>query len=152
CRATTDRATIGAFDIAIVTVPTPLRDGVPDLSHIEDAVRAVADRLEAGTLVVLESTTYPGTTEELVVPLLEAGGLCAGTDFFCGYSPERIDPGNTRWTLQNTPKVVAGVDDASLRAVEAFYQRLVDKVVPVASTSEAELVKLLQNTFRHVTI
>ena len=151
-RATADPAAIGAFDIAIVTVPTPLRDGVPDLSHIEDAVRTVADRLEVGTLVVLESTTYPGTTEELVVPLLEAGGLRAGTDFFCGYSPERIDPGNTQWTLQNTPKVVAGFDDVSLRAVEAFYQRLVEKVVPVASTAEAELVKLLENTFRHVNI
>jgi len=101
---------------------------------------------------VLESTTYPGTTEELLQPLLEADGLRAGSDFFLGYSPERIDPGSEQWTFVNTPKVVSGIDDSSLDAVSHFYGSLVDKVVPVASTGEAELVKLLENTFRHVNI
>jgi nucleotide sugar dehydrogenase len=151
-RATDDSGAIGPFDVAVVTVPTPLRDGIPDLTFIEAAIRAIAGHLEPGALVVLESTTYPGTTEELVVPILEETGLRAGVDFFCGYSPERIDPGNREWSLRNTPKVVSGVDAASLAAVEAFYGALVDKVVPVASTAEAELVKLLENTFRHVNI
>jgi UDP-N-acetyl-D-glucosamine dehydrogenase len=150
--ATDDSGAFGDFDVAVVTVPTPLRDGVPDLSFIEAAVRSVARRLQRGALVILESTTYPGTTEELVVPILETSGLRAGDDFFCGYSPERIDPGNREWTLVNTPKVVSGSDPRSLAAVEAFYGRLVDKVVPVGSTAEAELVKLLENTFRHVNI
>jgi nucleotide sugar dehydrogenase len=101
---------------------------------------------------VLESTTYPGTTEELLRPILEESGLVAGVDFYLGYSPERIDPGNAQWSLVNTPKVVSGVDDDSRRVVEAFYGTLVDKVVPVSSTAEAELVKLLENTFRHVNI
>ena len=109
-------------------------------------------RLRPGALVVLESTTYPGTTNELVRPILERSGLVAGRDFFLGYSPERIDPGNPSWGLVNTPKVVSGVDEPSLRCVEAFYEALVDKVVPVGSTAEAELVKLLENTFRHVNI
>src|SRR5205085_146751 len=102
--------------------------------------------------VVLESTTYPGTTEELLRPILESGGLRADTDFFLGYSPERIDPGNTTHTFVNTAKVVSGVGPGSLAAVEAFYGSLVDKIVPVASTGEAELTKLLENTFRHVNI
>ena len=129
-----------------------MRDGAPDLSYIEAAAATLRSRLTPGALVVLESTTYPGTTEELLRPILEADGLGAGTDFFLGYSPERIDPGSTEWTFVTTPKVVSGVDGASLAAVEAFYGALVDKVVPVASTSEAELVKLLENTFRHVNI
>ena len=136
----------------MISVPTPLRDGAPDLSYIEAAAATLRSRLRPGALVVLESTTYPGTTEELLRPILEADGLGADTDFFLGYSPERIDPGSTEWTFVTTPKVVSGVDDASLAAVEAFYGALVDKVVPVASTSEAELVKLLENTFRHVNI
>jgi len=119
---------------------------------VESATHALAGVLRPGALVVLESTTYPGTTEELVRPILETSGLRAGTDFFLGYSPERIDPGNAQWTFENTPKVVAGVDAPSGQAVEAFYGTLVDKVVPVASTAEAELVKLLENTFRHVNI
>jgi UDP-N-acetyl-D-mannosaminuronic acid dehydrogenase/UDP-N-acetyl-D-glucosamine dehydrogenase len=147
-RPTSDPVDIDGFDIAVVTVPTPLSDGVPDLSHVEDAIRTVAARLADGALVVLESTTYPGTTEELVRPILEQTGAV----FFLGSSPERIDPGNPAWGLVNTPKVVAGVDDASRRCVEAFYRSLVDKVVPVATTAEAELVKLLENTFRHVNI
>lgn len=151
-RAVSDPAEAGPFDVAVITVPTPLRDGAPDLSYVEDAATTLARRLRAGALVVLESTTYPGTTDELVRPLLEQSGLRAGDEFFLGYSPERIDPGNARWGFVNTPKVVSGVDEGSRRCVEAFYGALVDKVVPVASTAEAELVKLLENTFRHVNI
>ena len=125
----------------------------PDLSlHRGRRPRPRATRSSAGALVVLESTTYPGTTEELLRPILEESGLRAGVDFFLGYSPERIDPGNPTWNLVNTPKVVSGIDAASLPRVEAFYGALVDKVVPVGSTAEAELVKLLENTFRHVNI
>jgi UDP-N-acetyl-D-glucosamine dehydrogenase len=151
-RPTADPLDMRAFDVAIVSVPTPLREGVPDLSFIEAAARSLAPHLEAGALVVLESTTYPGTTEELFRPILESSGLRAGVDFFLGYSPERIDPGNPTWSLTNTPKVVSGIDEPSLHAVEAFYGALVHKVVPVGSTGEAELVKLLENTFRHVNI
>ena len=147
-----DPLDLRGFDVAIITVPTPLRDGAPDLSYIEAAGRDIAARLTAGALVVLESTTYPGTTEELLRPILEQSGLRAGTDFFLGYSPERIDPGNPEWSFVNTPKVVSGIDADSSAAVEAFYGALVDKVVPVGSTAEAELVKLLENTFRHVNI
>jgi UDP-N-acetyl-D-glucosamine dehydrogenase len=149
---TYDPLELRAFDVAVITVPTPLRDGAPDLSFIEAAGRDVAARLTSGALVVLESTTYPGTTEELLRPILEASGMRAGVDFFLGYSPERIDPGNPEWSFVNTPKVVAGSDTDSTTAVEAFYGALVDKVVPVGSTAEAELVKLLENTFRHVNI
>lgn len=140
------------FDVAIISVPTPLRDGVPDLSYVESAVRALTQVLTTNALVVLESTTYPGTTEELVRPLLEESGLVAGRDFHLGYSPERIDPGNPRWTFENTPKVVSGINAESCKAVEAFYGSLVDKIVPVSTPAEAELVKLLENTFRHVNI
>jgi UDP-N-acetyl-D-glucosamine dehydrogenase len=113
----------------------------------------VAPALRAGATVVLESTTYPGTTEELVLPILEDGsGLVAGGDFHLGYSPERIDPGNAEYRLENTPKVVSGIDDASLGAVKAFYDRMVETTVPVSSPREAELTKLLENTFRHVNI
>ena len=149
---TDDPDDLAGFAVAVISVPTPLRDGAPDLSYIEAAAATLRPRLTPGALVVLESTTYPGTTEELLRPILEADGLAAGTDFFLGYSPERIDPGSTEWTFVTTPKVVSGVDGASLAAVEAFYGALVDKVVPVGSTSEAELVKLLENTFRHVNI
>jgi len=149
---TRDPLDLRAFDVAVISVPTPLREGNPDLSFIESAGRDLAPRLSRGALVVLESTTYPGTTEELLLPVLEESGLRCGTDFFLGYSPERIDPGNPKWNLVNTPKVVAGIDASSLTAVEAFYGTLVEKVVPVGSTAEAELVKLLENTFRHVNI
>ena len=149
---TTQPADLAGFDVAVITVPTPLRDGAPDLSYMESAAETLVPWLRPGVLVVLESTTYPGTTEELLRPILERSGLRAGTDFFVGYSPERIDPGNEQWTFVNTPKVVSGVDPASLEAVAAFYGALVDKVVPVATTGEAELVKLLENTFRHVNI
>ncbi len=150
--ATDDPAAIEGFDVAVISVPTPLRDGTPDLSHVESAAAVLATALRPGALVVLESTTYPGTTEELLQPILETSGLRAGDDFLLGYSPERIDPGNPTWTFENTPKVVSGIDPASCDAVAAFYSSLVEKVVPVDSTAEAELVKLLENTFRHVNI
>lgn len=141
------------FDVAVVTVPTPLRDGVPDLSHVEDAARTLGHHLTRGATVVLESTTYPGTTEEIFGPLLErASGQTAGREFHLGYSPERIDPGNPTWKLQNTPKVISGIDTSSTEAIRRFYATLVDTVVPVATCKEAELTKLLENTFRHVNI
>lgn len=143
----------GGFDVAVVTVPTPLHEGVPDLRYIEESARTLARYLRPGATVVLESTTYPGTTQELFAPLLEDGsGLTAGADFHLGYSPERIDPGNPVWGFQQTPKVVSGVDAASLKAVQSFYDDLVDTTVPVGSPKEAELAKLLENTFRHVNI
>jgi nucleotide sugar dehydrogenase len=141
------------FNFAVITVPTPLRDGVPDLSCIEHAAKMLGPLVTPGACVVLESTTYPGTTEELLVPILENGShLIAGKDFFVGYSPERVDPGNPRWGLANTPKVISGIDPASLTVVEAFYSSLVEHTVGVQSTGQAELVKLIENTFRHVNI
>jgi UDP-N-acetyl-D-glucosamine dehydrogenase len=151
-RPSSDVRDVRGFDVAVISVPTPLREGLPDLSHVESAARDLKNWLKIGSLVVLESTTYPGTTEELVRPILEQSGLVAGQDFFLGYSPERIDPGNATWTFVNTPKVVSGIDEDSLRCVAAFYGALVDRAVPVKSTGEAELVKLLENTFRHVNI
>lgn len=150
---TSDPAALEGFDVAVITVPTPLREGNPDLSYIESAAAALAPRLTTGATVILESTTYPGTTEELVGPILEAGsGLTAGRDFALGYSPERIDPGNPTHTFQTTPKVVSGIDPASLAQVKHFYDQLVDTTVPVSDTRTAELTKLLENTFRHVNI
>jgi UDP-N-acetyl-D-glucosamine dehydrogenase len=151
--ATADYSDIAGFDIAVITVPTPLRDRLPDLSFVIGAARDVARYLSRGSLVVLESTTFPGTTEDIVRPELERGsGLIAGPDFSVAYSPERVDPGNTTWTLSSTPKVVAGLDAAALRAVSEFYGKLVADVVPVSSLRAAELTKLLENTFRHVNI
>jgi UDP-N-acetyl-D-glucosamine dehydrogenase len=150
---TVDPADCRGFDVAVIDVPTPLHDGVPDLSHVEEAARMLAPHVTPGSTVILESTTYPGTTEELVGPLLASGsGLQPGVDFHLGYSPERVDPGNPTWTLATTPKVVSGVNQSSLAAVEAFFGRLVDRTVPVAGTREAELTKLLENTFRHVNV
>jgi UDP-N-acetyl-D-glucosamine dehydrogenase len=152
--APTDEAKACAgFDVAVITVPTPLRDGSPDLTYIETSAATLARYLRPGATVILESTTYPGTTEELVGPILEEGsGLSVGFDFHLGYSPERIDPGNPTWTFVNTPKVVSGVDEASLAAVRAFYDTVVERTVPISGTREAELTKLLENTFRHVNI
>lgn len=148
-----DPADIAGFDIAVISVPTPLREGQPDLSYIEAAAELLAGRVRPGSCVILESTTYPGTTEELLVPRLEAGsGLRAGGDFGVGYSPERIDPSNATWNFVNTPKIVAGIDAVSLDQVDAFYSQLVDTTVRVSGLREAELAKLLENTFRHVNI
>ncbi|MGW5851223.1 nucleotide sugar dehydrogenase [Streptomyces sp. NPDC055254] len=152
-RAATDCDGIDGFDVCVITVPTPLREGVPDLSFVECAGRSIAPHISPGATVVLESTTYPGTTESLLLPLLEAGsGLRAGADFHLGYSPERIDPGNPDWHLENTPKVISGIDAASLRSVEKFYGDIVERTVPVSSCRTAELTKLLENTYRHVNI
>ncbi|HTR70956.1 MAG TPA: nucleotide sugar dehydrogenase [Mycobacteriales bacterium] len=141
------------FDIAVITVPTPLRDGVPDLSFIEAAGTMLARYVRPGSTIILESTTWPGTTEELLAPMIEeASGLSAGVDFHLGYSPERIDPGNRTYTFRTTPKVVSGIGETSLESVRAFYADLVEQVIPVSGTREAELTKLLENTFRHVNI
>jgi UDP-N-acetyl-D-glucosamine dehydrogenase len=151
-QATSDPADLADFDVAVISVPTPLNDGLPDLSYIEQAGATLAAFLRPGACVILESTTYPGTTKELLAPILEAGsGLSAG-EYALGYSPERIDPGNPTYNLVNTPKVTSGVDEASLRVVDGFFAALVDRTVPVGSTAEAEMVKLLENTFRHVNI
>ena len=141
------------FDVAVITVPTPLREGLPDLSYIEAASRMLARYLRPGATVIVESTSYPGTTQEQVLPWLEDGSaLVAGTDFYLGYSPERIDPGNSTWTLTTTPKIVSGIDERSLAAVQGFYDGVVERTVPVSSPREAELAKLIENTFRHVNI
>lgn len=152
-RATASYDDIDSFDYAVITVPTPLRDSLPDLSFIESAAKSLAPKLIKGATVVLESTTYPGTTEELLVPLLEQGsGLTADVDFSVGYSPERIDPGNKVWGFVETPKVVSGISPSSLAQVKGLYDDLVNTTVPVSGTKEAELTKLLENTFRHVNI
>ena len=141
------------FNVAVITVPTPLRDGLPDLSCVEAASRTLARYLRPGATVIVESTSYPGTTQEQVRAWLEDGsGLVAGTDFHLGYSPERIDPGNRVWTLATTPKIVSGIDAGSLAAVQAFYRGIADRTVAVSSPREAELAKLIENTFRHVNI
>lgn len=148
-----DYAAAAEFDVAIITVPTPLTESAPDLSFIESAARSIGAFVTEGATVVLESTTYPGTTQEMLVPLLErASGLRAGIDFSVGYSPERIDPGNPVWGFVETPKVVSGIDPQSLQRVSEFYASIVDRVVPVSSPREAELTKLLENTFRHVNV
>ncbi len=151
--ATADFGRLGEPDAVLLCVPTPLtpaRD--PDLSSVEASVRAVAARLRPGQLVVLESTTYPGTTRELVLPLLEAGGLRAGTDFFIAYSPEREDPGNPRHSVTTVPKVVGGYDAASLERACALYARVAPIVVPVSSPEVAEACKVLENTYRAVNV
>lgn len=151
--ASTDYRRAAGFDFAVITVPTPLRDGAPDLTSIRQAAVSLAPYVTPGATVVLESTTYPGTTEEVVLPLLEDGsGLTAGADFHLGYSPERIDPGNQQWSFTNTPKVVSGIDAGSAAAVQGFYDTLVDKTIAVNGTRAAEMTKLLENTFRHVNI
>lgn len=151
--ATSDYEETQGFDIAVITVPTPLRESLPDLSFIEASSHSLSLQLKRGATVVLESTTYPGTTEELLIPILEQGsGLVAGKDFHVGYSPERIDPGNKTWGFVQTPKVVSGVTPACLVKVQSFYEDLVERAVPVSSPKEAELTKLLENTFRHVNI
>lgn len=150
---TTDPGQLAGFDVALITVPTPLKEGAPDLSFIEEAGTLLAKYLKRGATVVLESTTYPGTTEELLAGLLEDGSsLAVGEGFHLGYSPERIDPGNHHFGLVDTPKVVSGVNSASLAAVQHFYGTLVNKTIPVSHPREAELTKLIENTFRHVNV
>ncbi|PSO48596.1 MAG: nucleotide sugar dehydrogenase [Actinobacteria bacterium QS_8_72_14] len=152
--ATTDHAVIESAQAVVLCVPTPLSDGGgPDLANVRAAARAIAPRLGRGQLVVLESTSYPGTTDEVLAPTLEAGsGLRAGTDFHVAYSPERIDPGNPVWGVANTPKVVGGLTAACGRAAADLYRRFVARVVATAGPREAEMAKLLENTYRHVNI
>ena len=151
--ATTDFSALADVDTINICVPTPLRKTRdPDLSYVIAAVEQVAVHLRAGQLVVLESTTYPGTVDEVVRPRLEAGGLCAGADFYLAFSPERVDPGSAEWTTRNIPKVVGGVDAGSTETAAALYRLIVDTVVPVSSPRVAEMVKLLENTFRAVNI
>ena len=152
-RATTDMQQLGAMDVIDICVPTPLRKTKdPDLSYVVLAVEAVAATLKPGQLIILESTTYPGTTDEVVQPMLEDKGGKADVDFFLAFSPERVDPGNQKYTTKNIPKIVGGVGAASTEAACALYQTTVDCVVPVSSTRVAEMVKLLENTFRAVNI
>jgi len=137
----------------VICVPTPLRESMPDLTFVESASRVVAQVLEPGDLVVLESTTYPGTTQDVVAPLLESeSGLVAGNDYDLAYSPERIDPANTTWTIHTTPKVVAGCTPQATERAAALYARIAADVVTASSPREAEMAKLLENTFRHVNI
>ena len=150
---TTDPAVMAEAQTVVICVPTPLaEDGGPDLGPVLTATATVVDHVKAGTLVVLESTTYPGTTDELLRPLLEDRGLEVGVDVFLAFSPERIDPGNQRYGFRNTPKVVGGSTPACTARAAAFYRRIVDEVVTARGTREAEMAKLLENTYRHVNI
>ena len=151
--ATTDAGELRRARTIVVCVPTPLSsDGLPDLGPLRAAAVSVAARLQPGTLVILESTTYPGTTDEEIRPILEAGGLRTGTDFALVFSPERIDPGNENFGPKNTPKVIGGYTSACADAAEAFYSRFIDTVVRAKGTREAETAKLLENTYRHINI
>jgi len=151
--ASTDVARLGEADVITICVPTPLsKTKDPDVSYIRTATAAVATHLKRGQLVILESTTYPGTTEEIVRPALEATGLRAGRDFFLAFSPERIDPANARFTVRNTPKIVGGLTPRCTKLAAAFYGQFVETVVPVSSPQAAEMAKLLENTFRNINI
>lgn len=151
--ATTDPSSLADADVIVICVPTPLdAENGPNLAAVEAAAQSIAAHLHPGQLVVLESTTYPGTTEELLVPILETSGLRVGADVFCAFSPERIDPGNARFTLRNTPKVVGGVTSACTDRARDFYSRIVDDVIVASGVREAEMTKLLENTYRHINI
>src|SRR5690625_175616 len=152
-QATAAESAIAAAKAVVIRVPPPLsQEGRPDLAAVEIAGQTVARHLQPGMLVVLESTTYPGTTDELVRPLLEAGGLQAGMDFHLAFSPERIDPGNPTYGIRNTPKVVGGVTAACTEHAAGFYGRFIETVVPAKGAREAETAKLLENTYRHINI
>lgn len=152
-RASADFNLIAEFDTVNICVPTPLRKTKdPDMSYIVSACQEIARHLHEGMLVILESTTYPGTTDELLLPMLQAAGLCVGSDFFLCFSPERVDPGNPTYQTANIPKVVGGVTPACTRMGELFYQQALSRVVAVSSTQVAEMVKLLENTFRMINI
>lgn len=150
---TTDPAVIKEADAVIICVPTPLnKTKEPDVSFIVSAVESIKRYMKRGQLVVLESTTYPGTTEEVMLPVLEQGGLAEGKDFFLAFSPERVDPGNPHYKTENTPKIIGGMSAASTELAHLLYGRVIEKVVPVSSAKVAEMVKLLENTFRIVNI
>ncbi|MDK7749825.1 nucleotide sugar dehydrogenase [Brevibacterium sp. UMB10442] len=151
--ATNDASALADADTIVVCVPTPLdEDSRPNMDAVTSATESIAQNLQPGTLVVLESTTYPGTTEELIQPLLEKSGLKAGQDFHLAFSPERIDPGNATFGLVNTPKIVGGLTPACTTRAREFYGRFIETVVEARGTREAEMAKLLENTYRHVNI
>ena len=152
-QATDDPSLLSKCQHIVISVPTPLTDYQPDLSYVEAAAKAVGENLVSNQVVILESTTYPGTTLEVLVPNLEKfSTLEAGSDFYVGYSPERIDPGNQEWKFKNTPKVISGINENSLEKINSFYKKIIDETVIVEGTREAEMVKLLENTYRHVNI
>ena len=152
-RATTDFSVISELDTVNICVPTPLRKTKdPDMSYIVAATQEIARYFHGGMLIILESTTYPGTTDELVLPMLEKSGLKVGRDFFLCFSPERVDPGNAKFQTRNIPKVVGGTTPACTEVGRLFYSQALEKVVPVSSTQVAEMVKLLENTFRMINI
>lgn len=152
-QASSDFDLLSTMDVVIICVPTPLNSSKePDISFVLNAAKEIEARLHAGQLIVLESTTYPGTTEELLLPLLQWQGLRVGSDFCLAFSPERIDPGNKQFTLRNTPKVVGGMTERCAQLSHVLYGSIVERIVPVSSTRAAEMVKLLENTFRSVNI
>jgi UDP-N-acetyl-D-glucosamine dehydrogenase len=152
-RGTSQMGDLGGMDVIDICVPTPLRKTKdPDLSYVVKAVEAVVEALKPGQLIILESTTYPGTTDEVVQPMLESKGLKCDADFFLAFSPERVDPGNQTYTTRNIPKIVGGIGKASTEAAALLYSSIVEKVIKVSSTRVAEMVKLLENTFRAVNI
>lgn len=152
-KVTTDFSVLGALDTVSICVPTPLgKSKDPDISYIMSATREIKKYLHRGQLIVLESTTYPGTTDEIILPELESTGLKAGVDFFLAFSPERIDPGNKVYNTRTTPKIIGGVTERCTRIASSLYSQAVDRVIPVSSTRAAEMVKLLENTFRAVNI
>jgi nucleotide sugar dehydrogenase len=152
-RAVSDYASVPQMDVIVIAVPTPLSKNLnPDLHYVESVTRELARHLRPGQLVSLESTTYPGTTREIMLPILESSGLRVDRDFFLAHSPERVDPGNARYTTKNTNKVVGGVGPRSHEVAVAFYAQTIEKVVPVSSAEAAEMVKVFENTFRAVNI
>ena len=152
-QATADPSLLSKCQHIVISVPTPLTDYQPDLSYVEAAAKSVGENLISNQVVILESTTYPGTTLEVLIPNLEKySSLGAGSDFYVGYSPERIDPGNKEWKFKNTPKVISGINEDSLEKINSFYKNIIDETVIVKGTKEAEMVKLLENTYRHVNI
>ncbi len=151
--ATSDWDIVSTLDVLSICVPTPLRKTKdPDISYIVSAVEQIAPRLKNGQVIILESTTYPGTTDELLLPEFEKQNMSVGVDFFLAFSPERVDPGNPVYNTRNTPKIVGGVTEACTRRAVEIYSKIFDKVIPVSSTQCAEMVKLLENTFRSVNI
>ncbi|MGZ3495444.1 MAG: nucleotide sugar dehydrogenase [Thermodesulfobacteriota bacterium] len=151
--ATDDFSRLGELDCILICVPTPLTEKMePDLQYIEKTIESIRERIRKGQLIVLESTTYPGTTEELILPRLKSSGLKVGQDFFLAFSPEREDPGNKRFTTHQIPKVVAGVTPSCQKVVTALYRQIIKQVVPVSSPRVAELTKLLENIYRSVNI
>lgn len=152
-RASAEYAAVADAAVVLLCVPTPYHNDAPDLSYVERAAKGIGPHLRPGVLVVLESTTFPGTTEELLAPILaDSSGLRPGTDFHLAFSPERIDPGNPRFGLRNTPKIVGGLTPECTAQAAAFYRRVVDEVVEVSNPRAAEMAKLLENTFRHINI